>query len=83
MTLQSDLGIPIYSRHMRGNGVHTFRLINSERRPFLFKWYWEPMVGSRSRVYDEVTEIAGIDNDYFQVEMCAKQLLQVSSPSGD
>ncbi|KAI9660547.1 MAG: hypothetical protein M1821_009898 [Bathelium mastoideum] len=69
MMLQSDLGIPIDSRHMRGNGVHTFRFINSEGKSSLFKWYWEPLLGLRSRVDDEASKIVGYNGDYFRTDM--------------
>ena len=68
MLLQSDLGMPIDSRHMRGAGVHTFRMINKEGKSVLIKWYWEPMLGSRSRVDDETYQMLGYNPDWFRYD---------------
>jgi catalase len=69
MTVLSDLGIPRDARHISGNGVHTFRFINAQGESQLFKWFWIPMLGHRSLVYDEATTLAGKNNDFFKVDL--------------
>lgn len=69
MNVLSDLGIPRDIRHVSGNGVHTFRFINDKGESQLFKWYWLPVLGHRSLVYDEATTIAGKNNDFQRVDL--------------
>lgn len=69
MNVLSDLGIPRDVRHMSGNGVHTFRFINAEGKSTLFKWFWLPKLGHRSLFYDEVTKIAGKNNNFQRVDL--------------
>jgi catalase len=64
MNALSDLGIPHDIRHVSGHGVHTFRFINDNGQSQLFKWYWIPVLGHRSLVYDEATKIAGKNNNF-------------------
>ena len=69
MNVLSDLGIPRDVRHFSGNGVHTFRFINAEGKSTLFKWFWLPKLGHRSLNYDEVTKIAGKNNNFQRVDL--------------
>ncbi|KAG0645098.1 Catalase B [Hyphodiscus hymeniophilus] len=69
MSVLSDLGIPRDTRHIAGNGVHTYRFINAAGKSTLFKWYWRPMLGFRSMVYDEATKIAGKNNNYQRADL--------------
>jgi catalase len=62
-------GIPRDVRHISGAGVHTFRFINDDGQSQLFKWYWLPVLGHRSLVYDEVTTIQGKDNNFQRVDL--------------
>jgi catalase len=66
MLVQSDLSLPIDTRHIRGSSVHTFRFINAEGKSSLFKAYWEPTLGVRSRIADEIDQIVGYNGDYFR-----------------
>ena len=69
MNVLSDLGIPRDVRHVSGNGVHTFRFINSAGKSTLFKWYWKPSLGHRALVYDEATKIAGKNNNFQRIDL--------------
>jgi catalase len=69
MNALSDLGIPRDIRHVSGNRVHAFRFINDRGQSQLFKWYWIPMPGHRSLVYDEATKIAGKNNNFQRVDL--------------
>ena len=69
MNAITDLGIPRDVRHISGNGVHTFRFINASGTSTLFKWYWLPLLGHRSLVYDEATKIAGKNNNFQRIDL--------------
>ena len=69
MNVLSDLGIPRDVRHIGGAGVHTFRMLNDAGRSTLFKWYWTPVLGRRSLVYDEATKIAGKNPNFQRVDL--------------
>lgn len=69
MNVLSDLGIPRDIRHVSGNGVHTFRFINSAGKSTLFKWYWKPVLGHRALVYDEATKIAGKNGNFQRIDL--------------
>ncbi|KAK0833900.1 hypothetical protein LTR73_001663 [Friedmanniomyces endolithicus] len=69
MNVLSDLGIPRDVRHISGAGVHTFRFINAQSQSTLFKWFWLPKLGHRSLAYDEVTKIAGKNNNFQPVDL--------------
>ena len=69
MNVLSDLGIPRDVRHISGNGVHTFRFINTQGKSTLFKWYWKPTLGHRSLVYDEATKIAGKNGNFQRIDL--------------
>ena len=69
MTVLSDLGIPRDIRHISGNGVHTYRFLNDDGKSTLFKWYWKPLLGHRSLVYDEATKIAGKNGNFQRIDL--------------
>lgn len=85
MAVLSDMGIPrsvkskhdVYTmlmrnsdtRHISGNGVHTYRFINAEGKSTLFKWYWVPKLGHRAMVYDEATKLAGKNNNFQRIDL--------------
>ncbi|KAF2160640.1 hypothetical protein M409DRAFT_70374 [Zasmidium cellare ATCC 36951] len=69
MTVLSDLGIPRDERHIRGNGVHTYRFINAAGKSTFFKWYWMPTLGLRSLVYDEATTLAGKQANWQRIDL--------------
>ncbi|CZR62707.1 related to Catalase [Phialocephala subalpina] len=69
MAVLSDMGIPRDTRHIAGNGVHTYRFINVAGKSTLFKWYWKPMLGYRAMVYDEATKIAGKNNNFQRIDL--------------
>ena len=69
MYVISDLGIPRDVRHISGNGVHTYRFINAQGQSQLFKWYWMPVLGHRSLVYDEVTTLQGKNNNFQRIDL--------------
>ena len=69
MNVLSDLGIPRDTRHISGNGVHTYRFITADGTSTLFKWFWLPVLGHRSLVYDEATKIAGKNNNFQRIDL--------------
>ncbi|OAP62030.1 hypothetical protein AYL99_04233 [Fonsecaea erecta] len=69
MYVLSDLGLPRDVRHISGNGVHTYRFINGQGNSTLFKWYWLPVLGHRSLVYDEVTTLAGKNANFQRIDL--------------
>jgi catalase len=64
MWVMSDRALPRSYRMMQGFGVHTFRLVNAERRSTFVKFHWRPELGVHSLVWDETQKIAGKDPDY-------------------
>ena len=85
MAVLSDMGIPRLvkfenvvcailtrisdTRHISGNGVHTYRFINAQGNSTLFKWYWLPKLGHRALVYDEATKLAGKNNNFQRIDL--------------
>lgn len=69
MTVISDLGLPRDVRHIRGNGVHTYRFINAQGKSTLFKWYWLPKLGLRTLFYDEAQKLSGKNPDFQRVDL--------------
>ena len=69
MNVLSDTGIPRDVRHISGNGVHTYRFLNSAGNSTLFKWYWLPKLGHRALVYDEATKIVGKNGNFQRVDL--------------
>lgn len=69
MNVLSDLGIPRDTRHISGNGVHTYHFLTEDGTSTLFKWFWLPVLGHRSLVYDEATKIAGKNNNFQRIDL--------------
>ena len=67
--VMSDRAIPRSYRMMQGFGVHTFRLINSERTSTFCKFHWKPLLGTHSLVWDEAVKIAGADPDFHRRDL--------------
>jgi catalase len=65
----SDLGIPRDVRHIQGNGVHTFRFITSTGQSTLVKWFWLPVLGLRSLVYDEAQILVGKNGNFPRIDL--------------
>src|SRR3954449_2491182 len=64
------LGIPRDIRHISDSGVQPFRFIIINGQSQLFKWYWLPVLGHCSLVYDEATKIADKNNNFQRVDLC-------------
>ncbi|KAF2652359.1 heme-dependent catalase [Lophiostoma macrostomum CBS 122681] len=69
LNVLSDLGLPRDARHLPGNGIHTYKFLNAQGKSMLFKWYWMPVLGLRSLVYDEAQILAGKNPDLFTVDL--------------
>jgi catalase len=67
--LMSDRGIPRSYRMMEGFGVHTFRLINAERRSQYVKFHWKPKLGVHALVWDEAQKLGGKDPDFLRRDL--------------
>lgn len=59
--LLDDTGIPKSYRHMRGSGVHTYRLINSEGKETYVKFHWVPTCGEENLFDEDAERIQGKD----------------------
>lgn len=59
--LLDDLGIPKDYRHMRGSGVHTFRLVNGQGKDHYVKFHWVPTCGEESLLDEEAAAVVGQD----------------------
>ncbi|EGC36159.1 hypothetical protein DICPUDRAFT_97663 [Dictyostelium purpureum] len=64
MWVMSDRGIPLSIRHLQAFGVHTYRLINAQGKSTFIKWFWKPLSGTLSLLWDEAQKIAGKNGDY-------------------
>jgi catalase len=69
MWLMSDRALPRSYRMMEGFGVHTFRLVNAERRSVLVKFHWKPVLGTHSLLWDEAQKISGKDPDFHRRDL--------------
>jgi catalase len=69
MWVMSDRSLPRSFGMMEGFGVHTFRLVNAERKSTFVKFHWKPVLGVHSLVWDEAQQIAGKDADFHRREM--------------
>ncbi|WBU59237.1 catalase [Paracoccus albus] len=65
----SDRAIPRSLRMMDGFGVHTFRLVNADRRSTFVKFHWKPKLGVQSLVWDESAKLQGADNDFHRRDL--------------
>ncbi|KAK4534311.1 hypothetical protein CDCA_CDCA01G0336 [Cyanidium caldarium] len=57
--LDDDEGIPRDYRHMRGSGVHTFRLLTRDGKSTYVKFHWRPTCGIENLLDDEAVMIGG------------------------
>ncbi len=64
MWLMSDRAIPRSFRMMEGFGVHAFRFVNDEGKAYFVKFYWKPVLGTHSLVWDEAEKLGGKDPDF-------------------
>ena len=64
MWQMSDRALPRYFDTMEGFGIHTFRLINAEGKSTYVKYFWKPVNGVHSLVWDESQKIMGADPDF-------------------
>ncbi len=65
----SDRGIPRSYRMMEGFGIHTFRLVNKERKSVFVKFHWKPVLGVHSVVWDEAQKISGMNPDFHRRDL--------------
>jgi catalase len=69
MWLMSDRALPRSYRMMEGFGVHTFRLVNSNRESVFVKFHWKPLLGAHSLLWDEAQKISGKDCDFHRRDL--------------
>jgi len=69
MWAMSDRGIPRSYRTMEGFGVHTFRLVDAQGGTTLAKFFWKPLAGVHSQVWEEAQITAGVDPDFHRRDM--------------
>jgi catalase len=69
MWVMSDRALPRSYRMMEGFGVHTFRLVNAQRRSVLVKFHWKPVLGAHSILWDEAQQISGKDPDFHRRDL--------------
>ncbi|MBV8096150.1 MAG: catalase [Acetobacteraceae bacterium] len=67
--IMSDRTIPRSFRFMEGFGVHTFQLVNAERKSTLVKFHWKPKLGLQSVVWNEALKLNGADPDYHRRDL--------------
>jgi catalase len=67
--VMSDRAIPRSYRMMQGFGVHTFRLVNEQRKSVFCKFHWKPLLGTHSLVWDEAVKIMGADPDFHRRDL--------------
>lgn len=65
----SDRAIPRSLRMMEGFGIHTFRLINEQRKSNFVKFHWKPLLGVHSVTWDEAVKINGADSDFHRRDL--------------
>lgn len=69
MWVMSDRALPRSYRMMEGFGVHTFRMVNAERKTCLVKFHWKPLLGAHSLVWEEAQQISGKDPDFHRRDL--------------
>ena len=69
MWTMSDRTIPRSFRTMQGFGVHTFVLVNEQRKRTFVKFHWRPVAGVHSLVWDECLKINGADPDFHRRDL--------------
>lgn len=69
MWVMSDRALPRSYRMMEGFGVHTFRLVNAERKASFVKFHWKPLLGVHAVAWDEAQKISGKDPDFHRRDL--------------
>lgn len=69
MWIMSDRTIPRSFRFMEGFGVHTFRLVDGDRRSTFVKFHWKPKLGLQSVAWNEAVKINGADPDFHRRDL--------------
>ncbi len=69
MWIMSDRTIPRSFRFMEGFGVHSFRMVNAERKSVFVKFHWKPKLGLQSVTWNEAVKINGADPDYHRRDL--------------
>ena len=69
MWAMSDRAIPRSLRMMEGFGIHSFRLLDAERKSTFVKFHWRPKLGLQSTVWDEAVKLAGADPDFHRRDL--------------
>jgi catalase len=59
--LFDDEGIPKDYRHMRGSGVHSFRLVTRDGRSTYVRFHWRPKCGMENLLDEEAAVVCGQD----------------------
>ena len=65
----SDRAIPRSLRMMEGFGIHSFRLLDAQRRSTFVKLHWRPKLGLQSTLWDEAVKLAGADPDFHRRDL--------------
>ena len=65
----SDRAIPRSYRTMQGFGVHSFILVNEQRKRTFCKFHWRPVLGVHSLTWDECLKINGTDPDFHRRDL--------------
>ncbi|WP_256842097.1 catalase [Ornithinimicrobium cryptoxanthini] len=65
----SGRGIPYSFRTLEGFGVHTFRLVAADGGTTLVKFFWKPVLGAHSLVWEEAQLINGVDPDFHRRDL--------------
>ncbi|GAA5972111.1 hypothetical protein JCM3765_003423 [Sporobolomyces pararoseus] len=65
----SDYTIPRSYRHIKGFGVNTFALVNSQGKRTFVKYHWRPQLGAHGLVWDEALKLGGQDPDYMRRDL--------------
>jgi len=82
MWVASDRGIPRSFRTMQGFGIHTFRLVNAQRKSTYVKFHWKPRLGTQSLVWDEAQKLNGVDPDFHRRDL-ARAITEKDFPQWD
>ena len=69
MWIMSDRAIPRSFRFMEGFGVHTFRLINADKKSTFVKFHWKPKLGVQSFTWNEAVKLNGADPDFHRRDL--------------
>ncbi|MCK0112390.1 catalase [Ornithinimicrobium sp. F0845] len=69
MWQMSGRGIPYSFRTLEGFGVHTFRMVAADGGTTLVKFFWKPVLGAHSLVWEEAQLINGADPDFHRRDL--------------